>query len=291
MMTNLERVQAYYDDPALSQSKIKELLGYGKPSAAAMTLGSLVDSIVTMPEHVDDLYAFGEVPDKSSATFKMVEYMVNNDMDIAYDEDILAVHELFNHQSNWKAETKIAKFRANEYLFDFILNTKGKTVVSIEEKMQADNIANQLLEHIPEGSMFQVDIYNTMFGVKCKGLIDFITPDDVIYDIKVLSSPVKDIKYMLRKMRTDMQLSFYKELAGVKHNPKVLIYSTSDNEVVTYEMTDLDLSIGKFGFDKPGVLSVDGESYAYDTTTYGWYQGIHAYLGQPIIKQQPTLWM
>lgn len=290
-MTNLERVHNYYDDPAISQSKIKELLGYGKPSAAAMVLGSLVDSIVTMPEHVDDLYAFGEVPDKYSATFKMVEYMVNNDMDIAYDKDILAVHELFNHQSNWKAETKIAKFRANEYLFYFMLNTKGKKVVSIEDKMQADSIANQLLDHIPEGSRFQVDVYDQLFGVKCKGLIDVFAPDDTIYDIKVLSSPVKDIKYMLKKMRTDMQLSFYKELSGVKPNPKVLIYSTSDNEVVTYEMTDLDLSIGKFGFNKSGVLNVDGESYAYETTTYGWYHGIHAYLGQSINKQQPTLWM
>ena len=157
--------------------------------------------------------------------------------------------------------------------------------------MQADNIANQLLEHFPEGSMFQVDIYNTMFGVKCKGLMDFITPDDVIYDIKVLSSPIKDIKYMLRKMRTDMQLSFYRELAGVKANPIVLVYSTADNEVATYEMTDLDLDIGKFGFIKPNILNVDGESYPYETTTHGWYQGIQAYLGQPIIKQQPTLWM
>lgn len=298
MRNKLKEIEEYRSNPAVSQSKLKEYLGMTPPSQSTAFKGSLVDGLLTMNEHVDDMFIIGndDYPDQSSVTYKMVDYMVNNEMAFS-DENILEVYELFEHQQRWKSDTKIKNFEQYYDFYEFMKLKEDKTVVSEADFAHATNIVERLKEYIPDNVEFQVPIYNELHGIMCKGLIDFVDKSDtefVIWDLKVLSVKVRDIKYSLRKMRTDFQLSFYRDILGTKALPKVLVYSNIDNDIAVYEMTDMDMEIGKWGFSKRHFMEVNNGSdisFAYDTVVHGYHDALNMYAGVYKHKKQETLWM
>lgn len=271
-MNTLEKIKHYQENEGVTHDKVKELLGYA-PITDTAGIGGLVNTLITMPECLDDLYAFtsDSLPDKSSAVYRMLEYMVTNGMDIDNDAHVLQIHGLYGYQNKWKDDTKLKKFREHTNLFDFIKHTKGKTIMSLDDHRNALGIVDMLLEYIPDTSIFNTDVYRKMYGVDCKGLIEIITPDsqgDIITKVHVSPAPLSDFKCVFKKYRFDLELSFYTSLSGHKR-ARILFYSIPDDAVLEYELTALDLEIGMFGFKKKDAIIVNGVKYKYTVDTLG----------------------
>lgn len=293
-MTKLEMLSDYWNNSAVSQSYLKSLIGMKPPSESTAFKGKLIDTMLTMSEHVDDLFIIGndDFPDNDSTSYKMVKCMVDNNMPFN-DAEILEIHELFNHQTNWKDATKVAKFQQYEKLYQFIIDADGKTIVSDSEFQQAANIIDILKGYIPKYVQYQVPLYATIDGVKCKGLADFIeggNTADTIWDLKVLSISLKDVKYSLRKMRTDFQQAFYKELLGTDKLPKLLIYSNIDHDAMVYEMTEEDMYIGAYGFEKYYDVAIKGVNKVFKTKVYGFYDALDIYNGKLNQEKEKSIW-
>lgn len=269
----LEKIKRYQEVQGITHDTVKEMLGYA-PITANISLDGLVNTLITMPECLDEFYAFtsDDLPDKSSTVYRMLEHMVIDSMDIDDDAHVLQVHNLYNYQAKWKDDTKLKKFREHTNLFDFIKHTKGKTIMSLDDHRNALGIVDMLLEYIPDTSIFNTDAYRKMYGVDCKGLIGIITPDtqgDIITKVHISSAPLSDFKRVFKKYRFDLELSFYASLRG-QEKARVLFYSIPDNAVLEYNLTALDLEIGMFGFKKKEAIIVNGVKYKYTVDTLGW---------------------
>lgn len=292
--TKLDIVRKYYEDPALSQSRIKELLGISKPvSESTFSKGKLIDTMLTMPEHVDDLYIVADNSffDKDSMMYKMVDYIVKNNL--AFEKyDILDVYELFDYQKRWNPDTKVNKLLENTAFIDFMKTKGNKEVVLSNEFDMASNIVERLREYVPDDAYTQVPVYRPLDGVMCKGLVDLVF-NNTIYDLKVLSVSLDSVKYSLRKMRTDMQLAFYRDLMGFETLPRLLVYSNIDNDIEVFEMSEIDMQAGKYGLTvkQSFQLKHNGEMIDYEKEYFGYMDGIMAYKHGMLRKKEESIWM
>lgn len=232
-----------------------------------------------------------------------------------------------NYQPNWGREAilKNIKTASQEYWAELQLS-HGKQILTFEQftmiktisdGLTRDSYTMGLFTQSPDTEnnydvFFQVPVYVTINGTRCKMLIDLIVVDHVLkqiipYDLKVTHSPadsflnvMKTFKYYIQgafyTLGLELTLRWYDNICDAHNVPKELIrdldvYSIQNfrflvvstltpSDPLIYEMTDELMSIGKYGRKR---------SY-YDTITddgifipmvvpeiKGCYQGLELY--------------
>lgn len=291
----LVELQEYISSDFVNQSFLKKVLinkVSEKLPSLKTVLGSYTDALITLPEYVNDLY---EVKDLSltDTQYKIIHKIAEYN---SWDKKTIqqAINEVGYYNNRHKDDVEEDK-RVNEFLqFEDIFNTivSGKSFIDVETALKAEKIANFLREDKKtsryfEDVRFQVPLYWEYEGVNCKGLVDMLYVGDYVQvrDIKITDSSLKEWKKVARKFRYDFQMSFYAE--GVfsnfdipQFNPLLIVYSTFDEKAEVFELTKLDLYIGKYGCErKKSTLELIDvyEKFNEIELIYGWNDALEIY--------------
>lgn len=285
----------YRDNGSISQSFLKGVLAnrISRPPSLQTLLGSFTDCLITTPELVDEIYVVDDIKlsDKEyEIILKIVEYG---------DWNIYAIHNALNEIGYYNNRAKLdpnEDKRVEEFLkFEPIFNTlhSGKQYISTEKRDEATNIANYLFtdkktRECFEDAEFQKILYWEYDNEPCKGLLDIYKEKNGygrVIDLKITDSTHREFKKIARRFRYEFQLSWYYEgisiLTQVHQLPPILlVYSTQDKYAELYEMTDLDLHIGKYGAERRKSiveLIETGNSYNEVEFIYGWNDALQIY--------------
>lgn len=272
----------YYKSNAISQSQLTNL-SYGpkyfqyklihKDETSALTLGSVVDCMLTEPENFDNLFI---VEDYKIPTGQMKDFISYKLRGLTNEEAYKAV-DFKRKKDSLEAILEVFNTEYQQFYNSFL--NKEKKVISQEVKTLADTIVTSLLTNRftrrylkcdPNSCLQQLEIFwvyeinNT--SVECRSKLDLVKIDHenkVIYplDIKTTSSPLDQFRESIVKYRYDLQASFYTEAleywkTHIKpeykdytvYRFKFIIESTKyPGFPVIYECTDHDLECGKYG--------------------------------------------
>lgn len=243
------RNKEYYDNPALSQSKLKLLLGdirnfleqtdeelYYK-EFKHFVIGSAVDCILTKGVFEEEFYVSSLKVKPSDKIKSIVQYVFDNVdksdinlLDLGNCTDTILEscnkHEYF---INLKDDTRISKVikEGMEY-FKELINSNGKQVLSSEEYSTILEIVNslrnnkytskyfnELLLSKDEEILYQTKLFFNYMGVDCKAMLDIIhinhkTKTIIPIDLKTMSSNTVYFDNNVRQNRYDIQAAFYK---------------------------------------------------------------------------------
>lgn len=211
--SSIEEVQAYYENPAIDQSKLKKLLlGLDTllderesklyfEEKESFVIGSLVDTMLTHEE--DDfkkLYHASTITSKSSDTLvsivnqvfdmRMAEGGVKPEQKLAdFEREIMDAIEYHNYSPKWSMPVKVQKVLAVSEYFEDLKASQGKQIISQEELGLSKAITGSLatiplIKAAISDSFgpgyeiyFQYAVYFEYLGMKSKGLIDILIVD------------------------------------------------------------------------------------------------------------------
>lgn len=316
----------YREAEGLSQSFLKTVISEStkefKGSVATM-LGNLTDTLLCVPECVDDLYYISDVksypkPQVKEVWDKYYENLVLAKSDLEIDN--LPLLEVYRSISNLKSddEKMLSNLMEGEYYFNDLVASTGKEVISQEYYIKCEMVANSLRTHESTWRFFnqqdgveiqyQVPLYWKYtdpvdgWSYNCKGLLDMLVIDHnnkTIQnpDVKTTGDSLKTWKKKIaRKHRPDFQLSYYdyglKQWAKEHYpdytviNPCLLVENIDyPGKPIVYNLTDLDLSIGRYGAKKLINEILDNEELPDISEftlneaieIYGWQQAIEKY--------------
>lgn len=211
--SSIEEVQAYYENPAIDQSKLKKLiLGLDSllddresklyfEEKESFVIGSLVDAILTHEEaDFKKLYYASTIASKPSDALMSIVNMVYDNVSHGRafpvtgnlsdcERQIIDSLEYHNYQPKWTMPVKVAKILELSPYFEDLKASFGKQVISLEEANLSKAISESLMT-IPlikaavndsfglgYEIFFQYPVYFEYMGVKCKGLIDILIVD------------------------------------------------------------------------------------------------------------------
>ena len=299
--SNLKKLLGGIDSFINNQKEESELFYTEK---GHFIIGSAVDTILTGVEgEFENKYHVSVLEKKPSDTEMSIINRAFQDILDSYSEEQLkeqGIDELskypgsiqmaieeHNYQPNWKTETKINKIVENGTLyFEDLKKALGKQMLSSNEMVLISSIVSSLKTNPRTSKYFdrdallradkvtvyyQLPIYFTYKGVKCKALLDMLI---VIRDEagKVVSVQAFDLKTMngntlkfpsnLKSFRYDIQAAWYTEAIFAKDStlkidgltPEVLrpftfiVESNSQPGIpLLYEIDEELLLTGKFG--------------------------------------------
>ena len=267
-ITKQSKVEEYYALDHLNQSSLKDLLkgiDYFLNNEKNKTklfyeekknfiIGSAVDTILTGEKgEFEKQYYVSKIDNKLSEVETSIVHKV---FDWVFEEDreydnlefssftgfIQASIEEHNWQPKWKMQTKINKIIeiAREY-FDDLVKSKGKQILSKNEKKTIDDVVTSLTtnnitkEYFDRNNLekeknidvfYQLPIQFMYEGIICKSLIDILvvfknpitTRIESIQpiELKTMSGSTLNFDINFRKFRYDIQAAFY-NLALEKH--------------------------------------------------------------------------
>lgn len=213
---SLERTESRKDSPALS-------------------LGSLVDCLITEPEKFKSTYHLQSTINCSAAVQKIVmavylssrENPTATDKLIDYKDLVLAATRQQGYQPKWKDETVITNIcNEGEKYFEEIKLQEGKIPVTPEQHMLAREIVDSILTHdftrphlFPAGS--KIEIIKQLIidwehrGFECKSKLDWVVIDHEAktvqpIDIKTTDSLLsKWVESSYHRYRYDIQAGYY----------------------------------------------------------------------------------
>ena len=263
----------YRDHPALSQSRVKDIIGYRFKSSVSespsMLLGSIVDTLLEGETLLDERYTVisAKVGDKPKAIADTLFHRGLPSLDAVSDELLFFLFEEAEYNNRYKdardprrKEAFLAD--ASDY-FDALVQSIGKQVVAAETIEQAKQVATSIktgrftrqffthgLDHYP-----QLAIIFNIGDTQCKALVDDAiannTEETIIFrgtslelkpghvlpiDYKTMNGHTAQFEKPIRAYRYDIQGAFYKE-ALTQQFPNHLI----DNMVfIVGSTTDLD---------------------------------------------------
>ncbi len=177
------------------------------------------------------------------------------------DDIFLKCIEDENYYSTYKKETKLIKVRTaiKDYLDEIIL-IKNKQICDNEQWTKIHKIVHSFQENEPTLDMFneefdkndiirlfQVPIYFTYNGIKCKALIDNIiintkTKSIVLVDIKTTGDQLINFGKSINKFRYDIQGAFYTTAAKSKEGLKI-ISNIAGIDVTDYKITEFAFAV------------------------------------------------
>lgn len=241
-------VEEYYTNPAISQSKLKLLLGPNPnifntiqepelyfEEKKHFLIGDAVDIQLTRSmEEFNQKFHISNLQNKPSDTIKSIVNQVYDHVRKIYGREIQTIDRYadaildacndHNYQSRWIDNTRISKVvEAWEYWED-LKSAEGKTVLSSEE----NDLISQIVMSIrtsPNTSkyfqtskdvevLYQLAIYFPCQGVDCKALLDMVVIDHKEktiqpIDIKTMGDQSIYFPKSLRQRRYDIQAAFY----------------------------------------------------------------------------------
>lgn len=339
-----EQVQAYRDSDALNQSSAKNLdkgLEYflaelkrhedskDSPEKEHFLIGGAVDCKLTAEkQEFIDTYHFSQVAKPTESVLNIINRLVarlveNNavaPLD-TLDEEILVICDEESYQTRWKPETRVNKIKSEgeHYFIDCVVSI-GKKILSNEQGSKVDTIVNSLRNNPRTRDYFdreffannphidiyyQLPIFFTYDGVKCKALLDILIVEKDPNTGKVIAVYPIDLKTMagytltfpesVKKRRYDIQGAWYTAAlaAIVKTSPMnlpefdssvikpfqfIVESTTSPGRPLVYTLTEEYLQVGEFGFidGYTGKMKVNGfkkliSDYKYHEET-GWVE-------------------
>lgn len=244
-------VESYYEHSAMSQSKLKLLLG-PDPSIfnnieepdlyfeekKHFIIGDGVDIQLTRPiEEFNQKFYVSNLQNKPSDTVKsIINQLYDYVKELAGTENILSIRDypgaiiaccdVHNYQLNWKEETRINKIcEAWEY-WEHLKAAEGKVVLSQEENDLISQIVMSIRTNPATSKYFikdrllniyyQYEIYFEYEGIDCKALLDMVIIDHINktiqpIDFKTMGDQTLYFSKSLRQRRYDIQAAFYTE--------------------------------------------------------------------------------
>lgn len=285
-----EKINLYYSNPALNQSRLKTLLkGVDAfkntvsnselyyEEVQPFIIGGAVDCLLTCSQSIfDSQYYVDLSPNKPSDTImSIINYVFDNtpkgtrDVVSLYNlqDKILEAVNKHEYYPGWKEQTRINKVLENSNYFDSLKQAEGKQVLSSEDYNIIKRIEKSLRESDNTKDYFngnrkvkyQVDIYFTYKGIKCKALLDMIDYDYdnnilTIIDLKTMSGPVSRFPESVRKFRYDIQAAWYVEaLKAMNTAPPTIKFmfmvesTTHTGSPTMFEVNEDFINMGKYG--------------------------------------------
>lgn len=248
--SSIEEVQAYFENPAIDQSKLKKLiLGLDSllddresklyfEEKESFVIGSLVDAMLTHEkEDFEKLYYASTIASKPSDALMSIVNMVYDNVSHGRsfpvtgnlsdcERQIIDSLEYHNYQPKWTMPVKVAKILELSPYFDDLKASFGKQVISLEEANLSKAISESLMT-IPivkaaiNDSLgadyeiyFQYPVYFEYMGIKSKGLIDIF-----IVDRKHKTAWIIDVKTTAMKT-----LSFFDSIMKYRYDLQLAFY-------------------------------------------------------------------
>lgn len=259
----LQRVKDYFEYEAISQSYLKELLFGKKEPGAGISMGSMIDIIVSDDDFFDEYYVLSNDEMPSAKMQEIVDLAFTFSLNPKYDEYAKAIEQLeYVGNRSWGMEKKVEKVTADSiaYINQKILS-KGRQIVSHEDYTKANLLALKVSQQLNDLNLpnlqSQFPVYQTITyqgkDYKCKGLLDFVSIDDTITPIDVKYTSM-NFEYAAKKFRYDIQAAFYTELLKLEYPDKVInpflfvvVHDDATKPTEVYSMDKDDLYIGKEG--------------------------------------------
>lgn len=290
-------------------------------------MGNMVDMYLFTPELFDEEYYMADTQLTVSDRVREIiteAYTLSKGAPISHAEGIiLQVAKEKSYMPNIKSDASllnnILQTKNGKDHYEFLIESGGKKVITSFQKAQIIMISNKLqaaIEHIAKATgtkfEYQVPLYFQSENLSCKGLLDVkFSNQDVVFqaDTKVTDMTLYGWTENARTFRYDFQAAFYQE--GLKFEastgltpeptlPKLIVYSTVDDQVGIFELTEMDLMIGKYGGTIPRTIKLSGWSreQPINSTIYGFMDAIELYrdylynvnFKEPIIKINNGIW-
>lgn len=298
-----KEVDSYYESENVNQSTLKMLipglanykmnLEKDKSLSEPMLIGGAVDCILmgevgdfsttyhvlenefslsdVEKEIIETCFSFIEAEETEGPITVLSDYMPQ------LLEAIVVVDWYKGSAGEKRIQTLIEK--SGEY-FEYLKTSKGKTVLTMEQKNKIDAIVKSVKENQRTATYFNraelsslknMDVYyqypiffKSENGVPCKVLLDILiavkNPETGEYisltpiDFKTMSGDTLNFDYNLRQYRYDIQAAFYTKalkikFPGVEIQPFQFIVESSTNpgNPLMYTVDEEILRIGKFG--------------------------------------------
>lgn len=289
-MNKIIKLEEYREYPALNYSTLSKLdrnpellLKDTTEDSTALTLGSVVDCLITDPARYSKDYIVATVPEPTGQLGDFVSKLMNLWRVDTNLEDIFDLaYEDVKEGNGGKLRDSLEKFIDNfetkggkEY-FDFLVKAAGKKVISVEQNSMANKLAFFIMTNkytadyftklIGEPSytdiLYQVPIVFEEDGVVYKILLDMLYINHMAkviqpIDIKTMSEAVSSFPYSVFKWRYDIQASLYStgvskslDLFGAKDYAiapfKFIVGSFNNYKVRTFNAKNL-IEFGKLG--------------------------------------------
>ena len=246
-MTKIEEIEDYFNNPALSQSKLKLLINGGVglynnikeedivEEKDAKLIGSLVDDLFTYDEEeFNKIYHVGDFKNKPSGTilniiFPILRLAEEYSLIEEYKDELIIEANSQGYGNGKYSDDRVwneiikAKSFWNEYN-----QVRGKQIISQEEYQLAKEIHYNIFTHDYTKDCFnitckyQIPLYWTIADVNCKALIDMMcVKNKILYvnDFKVTANNRK-FKEQVERFRYDIQQLWY--MTGVLMNKEYL---------------------------------------------------------------------
>jgi len=289
----------YYKNKAISQSQLTNLtlgpkyfknkLEY-KSESDALTLGSLVDVMLTESENFDNLFL---VNDNVRPSGQLGDYV-----DLIYqgfsEEDAYA--SVGFKRDKLEVIKEKFQYEGPQAYYKFLLESKNKKVISREEYDKALRIVNSLLTNRFTSKYFncedtecltQLELYWNYKDFDCRSRLDIVKinhKEKTILPIDVKTSGKSTYNFLesIVRFRYDLQASFYmealqwyidnkEEYKGYKLLPFLFIVEHTDYPglPLIYECTEKDIYGGKYG----GITTTGVKLKGFDelVTDLKWY--------------------
>lgn len=291
--------QEYYNHPAISQSKLKRLIGNSpwnfmqeETETSEMTNGKIFDCLITRPEDFDNEWFITydtmiPSPKLQQITEQYYAECGSEKYPFEHTDTLLEIARRNEYQSNFKDKTLISNIITKcKFYYEQLREANGRKMIGINRVEFIRDIISGMknIESFywilkNDAIRFQVPLFGTYNGIEIKGLLDALYVDEGskiinIVDIKSTSENTAYFITSVKKFRYDIQMSFYKEL--VMQNYKSLIDEgyevhcwflveslTHPGQPVLYFVNDSILEVGRHGYMKPTDLLIieqqDGE--------------------------------
>lgn len=287
-MNKKEEIESYFSSENINQTHLKKVLGISKPvdpNASDVMAGSYVDCVLTTPELFEEtFYVFNgniPVPTLKSPIERVVASGKWSDMQDAKD---VLIHEYRQQSDKRIGDDKLFdNFLECSGYWNELMKANGRKIVSIEQQMQWDAVANSLRnnpntskhfikEDLTFYHIFQKAVFFEYVPIgldtvyQCKALFDILHVDLLnrtlrVKDIKCTESHTGSWKRnVANTLRYDIQLAWYFEAVDwlIQNDPAFHGYTQLMPMLIVesvkhpgrprvFELTPDDLFIGKHG--------------------------------------------
>lgn len=274
-MINEITLENYRSYPALNYSTLAKvdrnpslLLRDDTEQTQALTLGSIVDCLMTNQSKFDDIYIVAKAEKPTGQQGEFIDKLWNLwRVDTVLEDIFDLAYEDVKTGNGGKLRDSLEKFISNfeekggRTYFEFLISTVGKTVISQAEFNSCTQIVNAFYTHpftkdyfTPKSNVeivYQNPLLFELDGTLYKVLLDIIILDHINktiqpIDIKTMSEATSSFPYSVFKWRYDIQASLYSTAVRKNYSDfyeilpfKFMVGSFSNYKVAVYNAESL----------------------------------------------------
>lgn len=290
-MTTIERVKAYRDFPAVSQTQLKALLSgkQFKGESLSMILGSYLDCLLTTPDMLDDLFMVGDMKRPTAKIVELCEGLEGWDLgeDLSQHRDEVEEYLSFQDYYNNRPDTRVDKFIKEAGEWWAFKHSLGDKKLITQEEVESFLLTEMSLKADPELDYlwqgdFQKEFYWRELEVNCKGLADIYAQRECV-DIKYTTcATLREWTRVCVNLNYPFQLAFYK--SGLEDN----FYDVTNSRWLVvgqgwHSMVDCTLTmlkVGRHGADIECKVNVNGNIVPLTKHIPGYRDGLRLYKGE-----------